>query len=300
MVLCQMTAAELVAFRDCCTEYKTFFEINESAIVRGTLENPFYYTASTLYSVLRPTGPLELGNLINIAHRCEIAEMLASSIAERHVGQGSAVTTRMAKNVMPYVLSIGHFFEEFGSALGDLTPTHSAPWLPSPGITLEGEILTRNYNDQTVQRMCLTYKLSKEILEPKFLGREFPIVRLWIRPRDNVSGPAAATIDMFTFGSLEMIKDIGYFVKRMSTLVPAVGPQAPAALPPSGWGPWWTLDKILRSCSLLPPARGILDVRHIEKTELPKVDSDEKEVAMDLEFLEYLKSYDGEMPKVVR
>ena len=296
-----MTVAQLATFRYRCPEFNAFFIAHQPAIVRGILKNPFYYTTWTLCSIIPPTEPLAFGNLTYVARRCDIAETLASSIAEYHVGQGPATTIRMAKNIKPYLLSLGHFFENHGQALANFSFTFSDPWLRPPGIKSEIELLTQDYNEQTVQRICLTYKLLKQILCQK-LSDGWPSIRRFT--------PIPAAVGMLTFGGLEMIKDIvthprlndrlkyvvSYFAKATSAPVLVVGGQALAALPPSFLGPRLTIDKILR---IGLHALYVLDFRLMEMCGFPRVDRAE-EVVRNQNFLEYLKSYDGEEPKLLR
>ena len=112
MLLCTMTAVELTNLRRCCKEFSAIFSVKQSTIVRGILQSHSYHTASTIYSIVPATGILEFGEPKEIARRCDFAEMLASSIAEHPVGQGSATTLKMAKNIKQYLLSLGHIYEK--------------------------------------------------------------------------------------------------------------------------------------------------------------------------------------------
>lgn len=94
---------------------------NESAIIRGVLKNHFCQTASKLYDVAFTPGPLRFGCLKHIACRCYIADILATSIAEHHVGHGLATTTRMGTETGPYLLSLGNFFEIYPKVLANYT-----------------------------------------------------------------------------------------------------------------------------------------------------------------------------------
>lgn len=95
--------------------------VSESDIVRGILKNDYYHTASALYGTISVYGPLKFKSLKDIARHCHIAEILANSIAEHHVGQGLPTTIRMGKNIRPYLLSIGHFFEQYCTGLANYT-----------------------------------------------------------------------------------------------------------------------------------------------------------------------------------
>ena len=77
--------------------------------------------------------------------------MLAITIAEHHVGQGRATTVKMGENLRPYLLAVGHFFEEFRIGLPKFPsgspPTPAKVFLSAPA-KVEGEILEANYNEQ--------------------------------------------------------------------------------------------------------------------------------------------------------
>lgn len=307
-VLCAMTAAELIDFRCCSVASNALYMANESAIVRGVLKNVYYHTASTLYGgSASATGPLRFECLKYIARRCSIVEMLAISVAEHHVGQGLATTIRMGENLRPYLLALGHFFEEFRIGL----PKFPSGSPPAPA-KVEGEILEANYNEQTVQRMCLTYKILNQILDQKFMVErptirdQLPVALPWLRYHPS------APVDMFIFGGLEMVKDMmthprlidrrvyaaSHFSKTTPAPIPMVGDDSVAvALPPSVLGRRLSL-RTTRQINVLFPVSGPLQLRSLEYSGFSRVEAAE-ELDMDRDFLEYLKSYDGEEPKLV-
>ena len=309
MILCTMTAAELINFRLCCKEFNDTFMVNQSTIVRGILKNHCYHTASKLYSTIPATGPLEFGDLKKIARRCDIAEMLASSIAEHHVGHGSATTLKMAKNIKPYLLSLGYFYEKYRRALGEyrrIHPHHKSPNL----IPLEAQTLG-GYNAQTEERICLTYKMLNQILDQKFFDRRIPI---WDQPPRPTSRPYVVPIDMFIFGGLEMVKDIthprshdrlefifSHFSKTTGATMPFLrGQSLEVALPSSISGNRLTVSTTVRSFDLLPLHQTFLAVRRIKGEHAYFLVGATEEVTMNQDFLEYLKLHDGEEPRLVR
>lgn len=310
MILCTMTAAELINFRRCCKEFNDTFMVNQSTIVRGILKNHCYHTASTLYSIIPAIGPLEFGELKEIARRCDIAEMLASSIAEHHVGQGSGTTIRMAKNIKPYLLSLGHFYEEYRRAVVEYRrlPRRLELFGRGPGLGLEAVILKKNYNAQTEQRICLTYKLLNQILDQKFVDRQDSL------PSNDRTRPYPVPVDMFIFGGLELVKDIthrrshdrlefifSHFSKTTAATMPVIREQSLEVAPPSSVvGNRLTISTTIRTWDLSPLRPTFLAVRRIkDKHAFVLVDPTE-EMTMTQDFLEYLKSHDGEEPKLVR
>ncbi|KAF6219171.1 hypothetical protein HO133_004996 [Letharia lupina] len=115
---------------------------------------------------------------------------------------------------------------------------------------MAGDILKTNYNETTVQRICLTHELLNQIIDQKFIGRELTI---WY-PLPVARTPPG-TVDNFTFGGLEMVKDIVTH-------------------------PRWN------------------DRLNIEVFGFPRVEPAE-ELDMSRDFLEHLRSYNGEEPKLV-
>lgn len=105
-ILCTLTAAELVNFRCSCIAFNAIYLMNEFDISMP----PNYMALSLLQEFLRFEG------LKYIAHRCDIAEMLAISIAEHQAEQSFITTIRMAKKIKPYVLALGFFFDGTGLA----------------------------------------------------------------------------------------------------------------------------------------------------------------------------------------
>lgn len=101
--------------------FDALFIANESAVIGSILKNHFYHTASKLYDVVFTPGPLRFGCLKHIARRCYIADILATSIAEHHVGHGLATTIRMGTETGPYLLSLGNFFEIYPKVLANYT-----------------------------------------------------------------------------------------------------------------------------------------------------------------------------------
>ena len=306
--LCAMTAAELIDFRCCSVACNAVYMANESAIVRGVLKNVYYHTASTLYGTASATGPLQFECLKCIARRCSIVEMLATSIAEHHVGQGLATTIKMGENLRPYLLAIGHFFEEYRIGL----PKFPRRYLTFTLAKFEGAILKANYNEETVRRMCLTYKILNQILDQKFIGGK-PTIQDQLPYRTPWKPSPLAPVDMYIFGGLEMVMDIvthsrltdrlkyaaSHFSKTTPAPMPVVGGNSLAvALPPSVLGRRLSLNKSALICELFPHP-GPLLVSRLEYCGFSRVEPAE-ELDMDRDFLEYLKSYDGEEPQLVR
>lgn len=159
-----------------------------------------------------------------------------------------------------------------------------------------------------MQRICLTYKLLNEILNQKLslsTRRLVPLIEML--GLDNVG--------MFTFGGLEMIKDIvthtrlndrlkytfSHFCKTTTNPPRLINEESlPVALPPSVLGPRLSEVKTLKIWRQLyfSVPHPILDVCNIEVHGFSEVEPAE-ELDMNRDFLEYLKLYDGEEPKLV-
>lgn len=308
-VLCTTTAAELTNFRCCCMAFDALFIANESAVIGSILNNHFYHTASKFYDVVFTPGPLRFGCLKHIACRCYIADILATSIEEHRVGHGLATTTRIGTETGPYLLSLGHIFEIYRKAPANYTSSPSyAPSVRSYSAKMAGEILKAIYNEKTVQPICLMYKHLNQIIDQKFIGRELTI---WY-PLPVARTPPG-TIDNFTFGGLEMVKDIvthprwydrlkyiaSHFSKTTTAPIPRVnGEPLAVAIPSSVLGHRLNTATSHRICNLLSVYSPILQIRSIEVFGFPRVEPAE-ELDMSRDFLEHLKSYNGEEPKLV-
>ena len=308
-VLCTTTAAELTNFRCCCMAFDALFIASEYAVIGSILKNHFYHTASKLYDVVFTPGPLRFGCFKHIARRCYIADILATSIAEHHVGHGLATKTRLGTENGPYLLSLEHFFEIHRKVPTNYTSSPSyAPSFRSYSAKMAGEILKTNYNETTVQRICLTHELLNQIIDQKFIGRELTI---WYPL--SVARTPPGTVDNITFGGLEMVKDIvthprrydrlkyvaSHFSKTTTAPIPRVnGEPLAVALPPSVLGHRLNTATSHRICKLLPVYSPILQIRSIEVFGFPRVEPAE-ELDMSRDFLEHLKSYNGEEPKLV-
>ena len=256
MILYTMTATELIDFRCCFIAFNTIFTANEPTIIREILRNHFYHAAAILYGILSAPGKRKFKDLKQIARRCDIADMLATSVAERHLGQGFTTMTRMAKNVKPYILSMGHFFERYRLGLANYTPaSHHAQSLPlplpllPPASRTEQGILRKHYNGHTAQRVCLTYHLLNDILVQKIYDIRAAFRRLVSYLRLSLSEP---TSNICTSCGLEMPTHIlthprlddrlsfimSHYIKTTPVRIPAQATNIPVvALPPSVLGP---------------------------------------------------------------
>ena len=89
-----------------------------------------------------------------------------------------------------------------------------------------------------------------------------------------------------------------HFSKTTPATIPMIGDHSIAvALPPSVLGRRLSLQST-RQISVLFPVSDPLQLRNLEYSGFSRVEPAE-ELDMDRDFLEYLKSYDGEEPKLV-
>ena len=208
---------------------------------------------------------------------------------------------------------MGHFFEKYRLGLANSTPTfHHAQSLPlpllPPSSRIERGTLRKNYNVHTAQRVCLTYHLLNDILAQKIhdIGAAFRVQVSYLML--SLSEP---TYHICTFCGLEMLKDIlthprtddrlsfimSHYIKTTPAVISASGANIRVvAFHPSVLGPrlsWATMKKLL----MLLPMDQILKVSLIRRSGLPPLSIDDVKV-MKEEFLEYLKSYEGEEPKL--
>lgn len=58
---------------------------------------------------------------------------------------------------------------------------------------MAGEIVKADYIEETVQRICLTYKLLNQIIDQKFIGRELTI---WYRYQSRELHQELSTISL--------------------------------------------------------------------------------------------------------
>ena len=124
MVFWYMTGADVTAFRCCCKAFNDLFTENAATILCTILGNGDYQTITALYGTLQAArGPL----FFQCLRRCEIAEALVQAIAKHHVRRNPLLRKVLAKNVKPYVLTLGHFFEEYRSGLASHANSMTQP-----------------------------------------------------------------------------------------------------------------------------------------------------------------------------
>ena len=312
MVFWYMTGADLTAFRCCCMAFNNMFTENAATILCTILGNRDYQTITALYGTVQATpGPL----FFQCLRRCEIAEALVQTIAKHYVRRKPLMRKALAKNVKPYVLSLGHFFEEFRSGLVNHVngPLYrgSNPMLAD---RLELQILSTYYNRETAQRICLTYTMINRILSQRFSGRFAIRMCKGARP----FGPSFnVPNDIYTFGGLELVKDIVTRVRPVNDSVAShlakmvTNPEGTVygfvPLPPSVPGLPLSWDTTLKIRDLLPFQRSrfpFWDPSFFDPPRLtsplwhpsffdPPPNTREEERSLNREFWKYLKSYQG-------
>ena len=314
MILWMLTASELTAFRCCCTAYNAIFTHHESFIIHGILRNRYYNTVSTLHGVGPASGQLSFNFLKFMVRRCEIAEILAMTIAERHVEEGFEARKIMACNIKPYLLAQGHFFEKFRTGIADHANNHLfTPSDPSVRARLQGEILKGKYNGRTYHRMWLTHFILNRIYSD-FSGLLFYALDE-ISPEEELLLPLLHTcepIDLYLFCGLEIFKDVlvqpdwkaacrigaSHFAKM--TQIPTKRDSI-VALPPSVLGLPLSRATVSKIHELFP----VMDqgqtspLRLVPGCPIPHLPTHGGKVESLEAFLEYLKTYEGEEPELV-
>ena len=89
--------------------------MNASTILTRLLGNDDVQTLYALYGPLRSASSPAC--FIRCLRRCQIAEALVQAIGIHYVKNDPVVRKALAKNIKPYVLALGHFFEEYRSGL---------------------------------------------------------------------------------------------------------------------------------------------------------------------------------------
>lgn len=281
-IIASKSIAQLQAVRRSDKFHNHTILANELDVVQYAVarRNSPLYTANRLHHSLYQPGNHDLRYLFRIARKCYIAKQLAAPLAARFQTNGyhpsssksqpsgkfvdGASYGRFVKNMVPYILALDHFLECYRNGLVSYVPDpRHANSVLNPSFRVEFSILSRNYNRETVYRICslydnLNYLLDLQIPSRIRDGRDIMMMSLLHISGCSYSGHA----DIFTFGGLEVIKDMmeqseseaclyileDHFARALPDLL-----TRDHALPTS------TLSKVDRAgaeriCRLLPPA----------------------------------------------
>ena len=146
------------------------FNLNDSPYyTAGQLYHklPPYYTPGQLYRKFSLPGNLDLKTLFRVARICDIAKQLAVGLADEHYESPSEPCyDRFVRNVVPYILALGHFFEHYRDGLVSYVPgSGPANDVRRASTRIGNDILVSRYNERTVLRICTLYHLLKDILD---------------------------------------------------------------------------------------------------------------------------------------
>ena len=296
----------MAAFRSCSVGFNAVLAMNASTILSRLLENDDVQTVCALYGPRRfASSP---ASLIRYLRRCQIAEALAQAIGSHYVNEDLVARKALAKNIKPYILAVGHFFEEYRSGLA--SHVNSARYrghYPEFADRLEAQILHTYYNKETIQRISLTYRMINQILAQSFSGsREFylsqrskPLFPLFERPHD-----------LYTFGGIELVTDVltnprsidSSVASHLAKMTTAPGQvDDVVALPSSVLSPPLSWDTTLKIRDLFPLAWARTRVPLMDPTfSYPPPSTDDEVEVLSGDFLDDLKSSSGKRRELVK
>ena len=306
LILCLLTTTDMAAFRSCCVEFNATLAMNTSTILVRLLENDDVQAVCALY------GPLGSASspafLIRCLGRCQTVEALSQAIGSHFVKKDPVMRKAVAKNIKPYVLALGHFFEEYRSGLAShVNSDLYRGYNPEFADRLEYQILQAYFNRETMQRMRLTHNLVNRILIQRFFGRGGN--DLW-QDLDTLCPVFDIPHDIYTFGGLELVTDIVTRVRSVDSpiathlvkMTTAHGEvDGLMALPSSVLGLRLSWDTTLRIRDLFPFARARCFFSLKGPTSrYPPPDTHDKAEVLNRDFLDDLKSYRGTGPELMK
>ena len=115
LILCLLTTTDMAAFRSCCVKFNTTLAVHRSAMLSRLLELDDIQAFYALYDPPQ-SAPLP-AYLLRYLDRHQISETLSQTIGSHYFEKDLAMREALAKNIKPYVLALGHFFEEYRSGL---------------------------------------------------------------------------------------------------------------------------------------------------------------------------------------
>ena len=294
----------MASFRSCCVGFNAILAVNAPTILSRLLESADIETVCALYGPLRSASSPAF--FLRCLRRCQIAEVLAQAIAKHYVKRNPLVRETLTTNIKPYVLALGHFFEEYRSGLA----SHADSALyrgynPKYADRLERQILQTSYNQETMQRICLTYKMINRILARRFSGGS----EVYLSQRlESLCPIFSLPHDVYTFGGLELVTDIVTRVRsadasvalHLSKMTTAPGKvDGVLALSQSVLGPPLSWSTTLRIHDLFPFAWARACFPLMDATfSYPPPSTRDEEIVLRRDFLNDLKSYRGKGPEL--
>ena len=202
LILCQLNPTALIAFRCCCQSFEAFFTQNATQIIYGIVRNQ-YYVSAPLYGIVQSSPqPPTLKHLKSMERRYATVDTLANAIAHHYVENNDhEKKNRMAHNLRPYLLALGHFFEVYRSGLVNYTDSPYCVDSFSDFVTrLESEIFATYYNEKTAQRIFSTYTMINQILSQRLNGGYATLDGRPSRRSKNLNNGVT-----YIFGGLELV-----------------------------------------------------------------------------------------------
>ena len=305
LILCLLTTTDMAAFRSCCVGFNAILAVNAPTILSRLLESADIETVCALYGPLRSASSPAF--YVRCLRRCQIAEVLAQAIGSHYVKKDPVVRKALTTNIKPYVLALGHFFEEYRSGLASYADSALyRGYNPKFADRLERQILRTYYNQETMQRICLTYKMINRILARRFSGSS----EVYLCQRlESLCPVFSLPHDIYTFGGLELVTDIVTRVRSADSSVAlhlAQMTTAPGkvdgvlALSQSVLGPPLSWSTTLRIHDLFPFAWARARFPLMDPTfSYPPPSTRDEESVLRRDFLNGLKSSRGKGPELM-
>ena len=331
VILCMM--AQLRAIRISGPCHNTIVLLYQRSIITAlSSKSSGYNCASRIYNISHQPVIPDFKYLYRIARICDIAKSLAVALATQlkkphyrihspdhlpRIPFDPASSRRFVKNVLPYLLALGHFFECYRDGLANYVP-HPATVNPiqPPSARVAFYILFGRYNQETRYRICALYHVLKRVFDEHLFcrtqeNRSITMAALLnIRGcsyTERIDGYTSDSTDVFTFGGLGAIRDViaqptiklrlGVLEKHFARACSGHIVRA-HTLPPS------TLSQVDRAsaeriCRLLP--HRTIPILHTETSVLAGGRSSSYQMRQDLEpFYEHLTTYEGDEPNLFR
>ena len=225
---------QLGAIRCSSSFHNTTLLANQSSVVNALNSKcSLNHYASRIYDDSHQPVIPDFKSFYRIARICDIAKSLAVALAAQlekppnlHCSPqylpsspfDPASSGRFVKNVLPYMLALGHFFECYRDGLDNYVPD-PGPVNPrrSPSDIVADSIICSRYNRETRYRIYALYLVLKRILDEHLFSRTHENHLITMATLLDIRGCSytysteryeADSTDVFTFGGLDAVKDV--------------------------------------------------------------------------------------------
>lgn len=197
-----MTFDQFFRLRQLCSAVRNFSNSHEFAITRAMIRDCFSQTYQVIFTRLYPRPDLpsspSFSHLFDIMSRFDTARKIAKKVTRNMKsefwigGRRSVAFKRMVKNLTPYIVILGHFFELYRASLVDFV-SDSVAWgdfvrrlhagfytggQRKPRIEIELGILRNCYHETAYMPLIILYGWVRQTIANGLYNRQ-PLMRLW-------------------------------------------------------------------------------------------------------------------------